>query len=50
MAMSAGALLGVVAEREASQAGVAHEMVLFINRTKSMLNPKLINELKDSLT
>lgn len=49
MAMSAGALLGVVAERTASLATVAYEMALFINRTNGTLSPQLINELKNSV-
>lgn len=49
MAMSAGALLGVVAERTASLATVAYEMALFINRTNGILSPTLINELKNSV-
>ena len=49
MAMSAGALLGVVAERSASLATVAYEMALFINRTNGILSPQLINELKNSV-
>jgi predicted regulator of Ras-like GTPase activity (Roadblock/LC7/MglB family) len=49
MAMSAGALLGVVAERTASLGTVAYEMALFINRTDGILSPQLINELKNSV-
>jgi hypothetical protein len=49
MAMSAGALLGVVAERTASLGTVAYEMALFINRTNGILSPQLINELKNSV-
>ncbi|MDQ1286781.1 MAG: uncharacterized protein QG622_346 [Actinomycetota bacterium] len=50
MAMGAGALLGVVAERSASLSTVAYEAALFINRTNGMLNPQLINELKNSVS
>ena len=49
MAMSAGALLGVVAVRTASLGTVAYEMALFINRTNGILSPQLINELKNSV-
>lgn len=49
MAMSAGALLGVVAERSAALGTVAYEMALFVNRSNGMLNPQLINELKNSV-
>lgn len=49
MAMSAGALLGVVAHRTASLATVAYEMALFINRINGILSPQLINELKNSV-
>jgi hypothetical protein len=50
MAMGAGALLGVVAQRTASLATVAYEMALFINRINGILSPQLINELKNSVT
>jgi uncharacterized protein len=50
MAMGAGALLGVVADRAASLGTVAYEAALFINRTNGMLSPQLINELKNSVT
>jgi uncharacterized protein len=49
MAMSAGALLGVVAERSATLGTVAYEMALFVNRSNGLLNPQLINELKNSV-
>jgi predicted regulator of Ras-like GTPase activity (Roadblock/LC7/MglB family) len=49
MAMSAGALLGVVAQRTASLATVAYEMALFINRINGILSPQLINELKNTV-
>jgi len=49
MAMSAGALLGVVAERSVSQEKAAYEMALFINRTNGILSPQLVNELKNSV-
>lgn len=50
MAMSAGALLGVVADRGASLGTVAYEMALFVNRTSANLSPQLINELKNTVT
>ncbi|HEY6794803.1 MAG TPA: roadblock/LC7 domain-containing protein [Kineosporiaceae bacterium] len=49
MAMGAGALLGVVADRAASLATVAYEAALFINRTNGLLNPKLVVELKNAV-
>jgi hypothetical protein len=49
MAMSAGVLLGVVAERSASLGTVAYEMALFVNRTNGKLSPQLINELKNTV-
>lgn len=49
MAMGAGALLGVVARREASLGTVAYEMALFINRINGILTPQLIHELKNSV-
>ncbi len=50
MAMSAGVLLGVVAERSASLGTVAYEMALFVNRTNGKLSPQLINELKNTVS
>lgn len=49
MAMGAGSLLGVVADRAASLSTVAYEAALFINRTNGMLSPQLINELKGTI-
>ncbi len=49
MAMGAGALLGAVADRTASLGTVAYEMAVFINRINGILNPQLINELKNSV-
>jgi predicted regulator of Ras-like GTPase activity (Roadblock/LC7/MglB family) len=49
MAMGAGALLGVVADRAASLSTVAYEAALFINRTNGILNPQLVNELKNTV-
>ncbi|HEY6795796.1 MAG TPA: roadblock/LC7 domain-containing protein [Kineosporiaceae bacterium] len=50
MAMGAGALLGVVAARSASLGTVAYEASLFINRTNGLLNPQLVNELRNSVS
>jgi hypothetical protein len=50
MAMSAGALLGVVAERGASLGTVAYEMALFVNRTNGKLSPQLVDELKNTVS
>ncbi len=49
MAMGAGALLGVVADRTSSLGTVAYEMAVFINRINGILNPQLVNELKNSV-
>ncbi len=50
MALSAGALLGVVADRSASLATVAYEMALLVNRSGATLSPQLIHELKNPST
>ena len=49
MSMSAGALLGVVAERGVSLGTVAYEMALFINRSSSTLSPQLVDALKNTV-
>ena len=49
LSMGAGALLGVVAERGASLGTVAYEAALFIGRINGLLNPRLVNELKNSV-
>jgi uncharacterized protein len=49
MAMGAGALLGAVADKTASLGTVAYEMAVFINRINGILNPQLINELKNTV-
>jgi predicted regulator of Ras-like GTPase activity (Roadblock/LC7/MglB family) len=49
MAMGAGALLGVVADRSSSLRTVAYEAALFINRANGILNPQLVNELKNTV-
>ena len=49
MAMGAGALLGVVADRGSSLGTVTYEAALFINRTNGILNPQLVNELKNTV-
>jgi hypothetical protein len=47
MAMSAGALLGVVVDRGVSLGSVAYETALFIARSSDILSPQLVNELKN---
>jgi uncharacterized protein len=49
MAMGSGALLGVVADRDASLGTIAYEMALFINRINGILNPALIAELQNAV-
>lgn len=47
--ISAGSVLGVIAERSANLATVAYEMTLFANRAGGALTPKLIIELKNAV-
>lgn len=47
--ISAGSVLGVVADRSANLGTVAYEMTLFANRAGSTLTPKLIVELKNAV-
>lgn len=47
--ISAGSVLGVIAERSANLGTVAYEMTLFANRVGSTLTPKLIVELKNAV-
>lgn len=49
MAISIGALLGVVASKSASLGTIAYEMTLFANRSSAILTPQLIVELKNSV-
>lgn len=47
-AISAGSVLGVIAERSASLGTVAYEMTLFASRAGGALTPRLIAELKNA--
>lgn len=47
--ISAGSVLGVVADRSANLGNVGYEMTLFANRAGSALTPQLIVELKNSV-
>lgn len=47
--ISAGSVLGVIAERSANLGTVAYEMTLFANRAGGSLTPKLIVELKNAV-
>jgi hypothetical protein len=49
MAMSAGALLGVIADRGVSMGSVAYETALFIARSNGILSPQLVDELKNTV-
>ncbi len=44
--ISAGAIMGVVASRDANLGNLAYEMAVFANRAGTVLNPQLIEELK----
>jgi hypothetical protein len=48
-AISAGSVLGVIAERSANLGTVAYEMTLFASRAGSALTPQLIIELKNAV-
>jgi uncharacterized protein len=48
-AISAGSVLGVIADRSANLSTLAYEMTLFTNRAGGALTPKLIDELKSSV-
>jgi len=48
-AISAGSVLGVIAERSANLGTVAYEMTLFASRAGAALTPQLIVELKNSV-
>ena len=48
-ALGAGAVLGVVATKEAKLGNIAYEMTLFANRAGAVLSPQLIMELKRSV-
>jgi uncharacterized protein len=47
-AISAGSVLGVIADRSANLGTVAYEMTLFASRAGSALTPQLIVELKNA--
>lgn len=47
-AISAGSVLGVIADRSANLGTVAYEMTLFAGRAGSALTPQLIVELKNA--
>jgi len=48
-AISAGSVLGVIADRSANLSTLAYEMTLFANRAGGALTPMLIDELKSSV-
>ncbi|MFI6347223.1 roadblock/LC7 domain-containing protein [Streptomyces sp. NPDC050560] len=48
-AIGAGAVLGVVASKEAKLGNIAYEMTLFANRAGSALSPQLVMELKNTV-
>ncbi|MFC8846572.1 MULTISPECIES: roadblock/LC7 domain-containing protein [unclassified Micromonospora] len=48
-AISAGSVLGVVADRSANLGTVAYEMTLFAGRAGGALTPRLIAELKNAV-
>ncbi|MCT9109743.1 roadblock/LC7 domain-containing protein [Streptomyces mirabilis] len=48
-ALGAGAVLGVVASKEAKLGNIAYEMTLFANRAGAALSPQLVMELKNTV-
>jgi predicted regulator of Ras-like GTPase activity (Roadblock/LC7/MglB family) len=48
-AIGAGAVLGVVASKDAKLGNIAYEMTLFANRAGAVLSPQLVMELKNSV-
>jgi uncharacterized protein len=48
-AIGSGAVLGVVASKEAKLGNIAYEMTLFANRAGAALTPQLVLELKNSV-
>ncbi|MFI9154056.1 roadblock/LC7 domain-containing protein [Streptomyces sp. NPDC053367] len=48
-AIGSGAVLGVVADKEAKLGNIAYEMTLFANRAGAALSPQLVLELKNSV-
>jgi uncharacterized protein len=47
--ISIGCSLGVLATKDASLGTIAYEMAMFANRASSVLNPQLIEELKNTV-
>jgi hypothetical protein len=47
--ISIGCSLGVLATKQAGLGAVAYEMAVFANRASSVLNPQLIEELKNTV-
>jgi predicted regulator of Ras-like GTPase activity (Roadblock/LC7/MglB family) len=47
--ISIGCSLGVLASKQASLGTIAYEMAMFSNRASTVLNPQLIEELKDTV-
>ncbi|MEW2493592.1 roadblock/LC7 domain-containing protein [Streptomyces nodosus] len=47
--IGSGAVLGVVADKEAKLGNIAYEMTLFANRAGTALSPQLVLELKNSV-
>lgn len=48
-AIGSGAVLGVVASKEAKLGNIAYEMTVFANRAGAALSPQLVLELKNSV-
>ncbi|MFF2851536.1 roadblock/LC7 domain-containing protein [Streptomyces sp. NPDC058001] len=48
-ALGAGAVLGVIASKEAKLGNIAYEMTLFANRAGTALSPQLVLELKNTV-
>ncbi|MFD7456995.1 MULTISPECIES: roadblock/LC7 domain-containing protein [unclassified Streptomyces] len=48
-AIGSGAVLGVVADKEAKLGNIAYEMTLFANRAGAALSPQLVLELKNTV-
>ena len=47
--ISIGCSLGVLASKQASLGSIAYEMAMFANRASAVLNPQLIEELKNNV-
>ena len=48
-AIGSGAVLGVVADKEAKLGNIAYEMTVFANRAGAALSPQLVLELKNTV-